>query len=129
MIVNNIKPQGDRFVFPDIRRVIVLASGRLLIWCAPLVSFLLDAGAAQFAQVLEEKQGLQDWSPPLAMTARRESGELNLHALGAALSVSRVPVCFVATLVSFTTAVRGPLRLWPVRRSIKLLLLTPVRRH
>ena len=31
MIVNNIKPQGDRFVFPDIHRVIVLASGRLLI--------------------------------------------------------------------------------------------------
>ena len=31
MIVDNIKPQVDRFVFPDVHRVIVVASGRLLI--------------------------------------------------------------------------------------------------
>ena len=37
MTVDNIKPQGDRFVFPDMHRVIVLASGRLLNWGAPLV--------------------------------------------------------------------------------------------
>ena len=30
MIVDNIKPQVDRFVFPDVHRVIVVASGRLL---------------------------------------------------------------------------------------------------
>ena len=46
MIVGDIKSQGDRFVFPDIHRVIVLDSGRLLIWGAPLASFLLGAGAA-----------------------------------------------------------------------------------
>ena len=46
MIVDSIKPQGDRFVFPDIHRVIVLDSGRLLNWGAPLASFLLGAGAA-----------------------------------------------------------------------------------
>ena len=32
MIVDNIKPEGDRFVFPDIHRVVLLASGRLLNW-------------------------------------------------------------------------------------------------
>ena len=46
MIVDNIKPQGDRFVFSDIQREIVLASGRLLNWGAPLASFPLGAGAA-----------------------------------------------------------------------------------
>ena len=46
LMVDNIKPQGDRFVFSDIHRVIVLASGRLLNWSAPLASFLLVAGAA-----------------------------------------------------------------------------------
>ena len=30
MIVDNIKPQVDRFVFPDVHRVIVVASGRVL---------------------------------------------------------------------------------------------------
>ena len=30
MIVDNIKPQVDRFVFPDVHRVIVVGSGRLL---------------------------------------------------------------------------------------------------
>ena len=38
MLVDNIKPQGDRFVFTDIHRVFVLASGRLLNWGAPLAA-------------------------------------------------------------------------------------------
>ena len=36
MKVDNIKPLVDRFVIPDLHRVFVPASGRLLDWGAPL---------------------------------------------------------------------------------------------
>ena len=58
MTVDNIKPQGDRFVFPDIHCVIVLDSGRLLNWGAPLASFLTS-----FLSVLAQ----QDRCLPLAI--------------------------------------------------------------
>ena len=41
-VLDNIKPQGDRFVFPDIHRVVVLASGRVLNWGA---NGILPSGA------------------------------------------------------------------------------------
>ena len=41
MKVDNIKPLVDSFVIPDLHRVFVPASGRLLNWGAPLASFLL----------------------------------------------------------------------------------------
>ena len=44
--VDDIELQGDRFVFPDTHRVIVLALSRLLNWGAPLASYLHGADAA-----------------------------------------------------------------------------------
>ena len=58
MTVDNINPRGDRFVFPDIHCAIVLDSGRLLNWGAPLASFLTS-----FLSVLAQ----QDWCLPLAI--------------------------------------------------------------
>ena len=63
MKVDNIKPLVDRFVIPDLHRVFVPASGRLLNWSAPLASFLLvDVFFSN--QVLAQHDLFRCWKEP-----------------------------------------------------------------
>merc|ERR1719310_1089905 len=93
--VENIKPQGDRFVFPDGHGVIVLASGRLLnLGCATgHPSFVMSCSFTN--QVLAHLDLLKNWKETkqykndvyLLPKALDEKGAaLHLPALGANLT-------------------------------------------
>jgi len=78
--VENIKPQVDRFVFPDGHGVIILASGRLLnLGCATgHPSFVMSCSFTN--QVLAQLDLLKNWKETKAY-------KLHLPALGANMTV------------------------------------------
>merc|ERR1739841_377896 len=76
--VENIKPQVDRFVFPDGHGVIILASGRLCnLGCATgHPSFVMSCSFTN--QVLAQLDLLKNWKEKVA--------SLHLPALGASMT-------------------------------------------
>ena len=96
MKVDNIKPQVDRFVFPDGHGVIVLASGRLLnLGCATgHPSFVMSCSFTN--QVLAQLDLLRNWKETKAYKNEvyllpkeldEKVAKLHLPALGAELTV------------------------------------------
>merc|ERR1711945_9427 len=96
MKVENIKPQVDRFVFPDGHGVIVLASGRLLnLGCATgHPSFVMSCSFTN--QVLAQLDLLRNWKETKAYKNEvyllpkeldEKVAKLHLPALGAELTV------------------------------------------
>merc|ERR1712125_291139 len=94
--VETIKPQVDRFVFPDGHSVIVLASGRLLnLGCATgHPSFVMSCSFTN--QVLAQLDLLKNWKETKAYTNQvyllpkeldEKVARLHLPALGASLTV------------------------------------------
>merc|ERR1712228_139352 len=93
--VENIKPQVDRFVFPDGHGVIVLASGRLLnLGCATgHPSFVMSCSFTN--QVLAQLDLLKNWKETKAYNSQvyllpkeldEKVASLHLPALGASLT-------------------------------------------
>jgi len=93
---DNIKPQVDRFVFPDGHGVIILASGRLLnLGCATgHPSFVMSCSFTN--QVLAQLDLLKNWKETKAYTNQvyllpkeldEKVARLHLPALGASLTV------------------------------------------
>merc|ERR1711933_681923 len=93
--VENIKPQVDRFIFPDGHGVIVLASGRLLnLGCATgHPSFVMSCSFTN--QVLAQLDILRNWKETKAYTNNvyllpkaldEKVARLHLPALGAQLT-------------------------------------------
>merc|ERR1711865_1322697 len=97
MKVDNIKPQVDRFIFPDGHGVIVLASGRLLnLGCATgHPSFVMSCSFTN--QVLAQIDLLKNWKKGKGYTTKEvyllpkaldeKVARLHLPALGANLTV------------------------------------------
>merc|ERR1712007_423717 len=94
--VENIKPQVDRFVFPDGHGIIVLASGRLLnLGCATgHPSFVMSCsftnqvlGQLDLFRKLEGKQGLQERGLLVPKNLDEKVASLHLPALGAQLTI------------------------------------------
>merc|ERR1712151_708782 len=92
--VENIKPQVDRFVFPDGHGVIVLASGRLLnLGCATgHPSFVMSCSftnqaLAQIALLTAKKKGYKNEVYLLPKELDEKVASLHLPALGADLTV------------------------------------------
>merc|ERR1711865_1358046 len=97
MKVDNIKPQVDRFIFPDGHGVIVLASGRLLnLGCATgHPSFVMSCSFTN--QVLAQLDLLKNWKKGKGYTTKEvyllpkaldeKVARLHLPALGANLTV------------------------------------------
>merc|ERR1719191_2695940 len=92
--VENIKPQGDRFVFPDGHGVIVLASGRLLnLGCATgHPSFVMSCSftnqvLAQLDLLKRDEKGYKNDVYLLPKNLDEKVASLHLPALGAELTV------------------------------------------
>merc|ERR1711950_35468 len=96
MKIDNIKPQVDRFVFPDGHGVIVLASGRLLnLGCATgHPSFVMSCSFTN--QVLAQLDILKNWKETQAYKNQvyllpkeldEKVAKLHLPALGAEMTV------------------------------------------
>jgi adenosylhomocysteinase len=92
--VENIKPQVDRFVFPDGHGVIVLASGRLLnLGCATgHPSFVMSCSftnqvLAQLDLLKKEEKGYKNDVYLLPKNLDEKVASLHLPALGAELTV------------------------------------------
>merc|ERR1712224_825530 len=94
--VENIKPQVDRFIFPDGHGVIILASGRLLnLGCATgHPSFVMSCSFTN--QVLAQLDLLNNWKETKAYTNQvyllpkaldEKVASLHLPALGAVLTI------------------------------------------
>merc|ERR1711934_824795 len=94
--VENIKPQVDRFVFPDGHGVIVLASGRLLNlgWATGHPSFVMSCSFTN--QVLAQLDLLKNWKETqqykndvylLPKALDEKVAALHLPALGAEMTI------------------------------------------